>query len=218
MNRKRSREDDVEDLKPSSQEATTRRSKRQRQSEYVPIAERKRPPEELVDSNLESPQDRQNNNSVEESPLIVTSLFPSSHFAHQSRQAPTNAVDLPVGHQEAPASPRNAENVREDRYLTFTIDEAWQREDIARYHRNLTARRSRNFRFLFANLSCQDCCFPDLNRLIPIGDSDYVHHNENTNRWFDGDFISAFSSLTAHYAHKTFQEIPRTSVLLDIQC
>ena len=200
------------------QDATTRRSKSQRQSEYVPISERKRPPKELVASNLECPQDSQNNNSVEESPLIVTSLFPSSHFAHQSRQAPTNAVDLPVGHQEAPASPGNAENLPEDRYLTFTINEAWQREDIARYHRNLTARRRRDFCFLFANLSCQDCCFPDLNRLIPISDSDYVHSNR---RQTGGLMVTSFlpSHLLRHTTHtRRSQEIPRTSVLMDIQC
>jgi hypothetical protein len=206
-----SRDDHVED----QQEVTELRAKRQRRLENVPISERKKPPEEIA-ATLEPPhQDSHSNNSATEvspvilcqevSPLNLTSLVPSSDFGHQTHQAPTNAVDLPVqGHQEAPTSPGNAENLSVDRYLTFTIEEAWLRGDIARYHRNLTSRRRREFCFLFANLGCQDCCFPDLNRLIPIGDQDYVDQNVNTNRWYDGDFISAFSSLTAHYAHKTF--------------
>jgi hypothetical protein len=49
--------------------------------------------------------------------------------------------------------------------------------------------------------------------LILVGDSDYLHSNRSTNRWYDGVFISSFARLAAHYAHLTVSE--QSSVLGD---
>ncbi len=56
-------------------------------------------------------------------------------------------------------------------------------------------------------------CFPHAKTLISVGDSDYLASNRSTNRWYDGDFISSFAQLAAHYAHLTVLE--RSSVLGD---
>ena len=100
--RKRSREDmTIVELQPSSQEVLQWRQKRQRLSEYVPVSERKCPPEQLLVLTSTSAQQSSdiNNSPTQESPLIPTSLLPSLHFAHQISQAPTypgDAVNLPV--------------------------------------------------------------------------------------------------------------------------
>ncbi len=49
--------------------------------------------------------------------------------------------------------------------------------------------------------------------MIAVGDSDYLHSNRLSNRWYDGVFISSFAQLAAHYAHLTLSE--HSSVLGD---
>ncbi len=69
------------------------------------------------------------------------------------------------------------------------------------------------YKFLFPTLTCSECCFPHSETLISVGDSDFLHSNRSTNRWYDGVFISSFAQLAAHYAHLSISEGP--SVLGD---
>jgi hypothetical protein len=62
------------------------------------------------------------------------------------------------------------------------------------------------YKFLFPTLNCSECCFPHSKTLITIEDSDYLHSNRSTTRWYDGVFISSFAQLVAHYAHLTVSE------------
>jgi hypothetical protein len=39
-----------------------------------------------------------------------------------------------------------------------------------------------------------------------VGNNNYITSNRNSNCWYDGNIISAFSSLAAHYAHQTLLE------------
>jgi len=92
----------------------------------------------------------------------------------------------------------------DDGYDMYSLQQAWKHDKIARFHRVMhsRSRRTQGFQFLFPTLFCQECCFSTLDQLIPVGDSNYVHANENTTRWYDGDFISAFASLAGHFVHK----------------
>jgi len=122
----------------------------------------------------------------------------SSQASILSKSSQNAAVDL---NQNEGFAFQVLDQDQNDGYATYSIEQAWENGEIAWYHRAIN-RIKRGYQFLYPRLSCQECCFPTLNRLIPIGDSEYDAANENTNRWYDGHFISAFGSLAAHYAHK----------------
>ncbi len=86
-------------------------------------------------------------------------------------------------------------------YSTFMIQEAWTYGNIAHYNHPLSARRMVGYQFLHPTLHCDECCFHTGHQLLAVGDKDYLLANQNTTRWYDGNFISSFSSLAAHYAH-----------------
>jgi hypothetical protein len=69
------------------------------------------------------------------------------------------------------------------------------------------------YKFLFPTVTCSECCFSHLKTLISVGDSDYLHSNRFSNRWYNGVFISSFAQLVARYAHLTVSE--QSSVLGD---
>jgi hypothetical protein len=98
-------------------------------------------------------------------------------------------------------------------YLTFMLQEAWDNGNIARNHSILSGQHRVEYKFLFPTLTCGECCFPHSKTLISVEDSDYLHSNRSTNRWYDGVFISSFAQLAAHYAHLTVSE--QSSVLGD---
>jgi hypothetical protein len=91
-------------------------------------------------------------------------------------------------------------------YSTFTLQEAWDNSNIAQNYSILSGRHRVEYKFLFPTLTFGECCFPHSKTLIPVGDSDYLHSNRLTNRWYDGVFISSFAQLAAHYAHLTVSE------------
>jgi hypothetical protein len=43
-------------------------------------------------------------------------------------------------------------------YSSFTVQEAWDHGNIARYHQPLVGTRD-EFQFLWSTLTCRDCCF-----------------------------------------------------------
>ncbi len=108
---------------------------------------------------------------------------------------------------------KHPETFRVLEYSTFTLQEAWDNGNIARNHSILSGRHRVEYKFLFLALTCGECCFPHSKTLISVGDSDYLHSNRLTNRWYDGVFISSFAQLAAHYVHLTVLE--RSSVLGD---
>jgi hypothetical protein len=91
-------------------------------------------------------------------------------------------------------------------YSNFTLQEAWDNGNIAQNPSILSRQHRVEYKFLFPTLTCSECCFPHLNTLIAVGDSDYLHSNKSSNRWYDGVFISSFAQLAAHYAHLTVLE------------
>jgi hypothetical protein len=98
-------------------------------------------------------------------------------------------------------------------YFNFTLQEAWYNSNIAQNHSILSGRHRVEYKFLFQTLTCSECCFPHPKTLISVGESNYLHSNQSTNRWYDGVFISSFAQLAAHYANRTVSE--RSSVLGD---
>jgi hypothetical protein len=95
---------------------------------------------------------------------------------------------------------------RVSEYSMFTLQQAWDNENIARNHSILSGRERIEYKFLFALLSCGECCFPHAKTLISVGDSNYLTSNRSTNRLYDGVFISSFAQLAAHSAHITASE------------
>ncbi len=86
-------------------------------------------------------------------------------------------------------------------YSTFTVQEAWDHGNIARYHQPLGTRDE--FQFLWPTLIRRDCCFPHGVPYIQIGNDDYISSMTNTTNWNNGVFISSFSqigrALRAHH-------------------
>jgi hypothetical protein len=101
---------------------------------------------------------------------------------------------------------KHPETFRVLEYLTFMLQEAWDNGNIAQNHSILSGLHRVEYKFFFPKLTCGECCFPHSKTLISVGDSDYLHSNRSTNRWYDGVFISSFAGLAAHYAHPTVSE------------
>ena len=54
--------------------------------------------------------------------------------------------------------------------------------------------------FVFPMLLCKCCCWAGF-QIVPIWDSTYQSDCENSNRWWDTDFITGFTTLVAHESH-----------------
>jgi len=87
-----------------------------------------------------------------------------------------------------------------------TVRSAWQDEHIARSAEPMNTADGRSYRFICARLTCDQCCFPMRNRMLVMGDDDYLNACRSTNRWYDGDFVSSFATVASHYAHKTLSQ------------
>ncbi len=98
-------------------------------------------------------------------------------------------------------------------YSIFTLQEALENGNIAQNHSILIGGHRVEYKFSFPTLTSSECCFPHSKTLIAVGDSDYLHSNRLSTRWYDGIFISSFAQLAAHYAHMTVLEC--SSVLGD---
>jgi hypothetical protein len=96
------------------------------------------------------------------------------------------------------------ETYRASEFSTFTVQEAWDKGNIARYYQTLSSRQE--FKFLWPRLTCTECTFPHHKPFIQIGDEDYIASITQTTNWYDGVFIASFSQLAAHYAHITKDE------------
>jgi len=96
------------------------------------------------------------------------------------------------------------ETYRASEFSTFTVQEAWDKGNIARYYQTLSSRQE--FKFLWPRLTCMECTFPHHKPFIQIGDEDYMASITQTTNWYDGVFIASFSQLAAHYAHITKDE------------
>ena len=96
------------------------------------------------------------------------------------------------------------ETYRASEFSTFTVQEAWDKGNIARYYHTLSSHRE--FKFLWPRLTCMECTFPHHKPFIQIGDEDYMASITQTANWYDGVFIALFSQLAAHYAHITKDE------------
>jgi hypothetical protein len=90
-------------------------------------------------------------------------------------------------------------------YSTFSVQEAWDHGNIARYHKPVVGSRN-EYQFLWPTLTCTHCCFPHGAPYIQIGDNDYISLMTNTKNWYEGVFISLFAQMAAHYAHITYEE------------
>ncbi len=98
------------------------------------------------------------------------------------------------------------ETFRVSEYSNFMLQEAWDNGNITRNHSILSGQHRVEYKFLFPTLTFSECWFPHSKTLISVGDSDYLHSNRSTNRWYDGVFISSFAQLAAHYTHHTVSE------------
>jgi hypothetical protein len=104
------------------------------------------------------------------------------------------------------------ETYRASEFSTFTVQEAWDKGNIARFYKTLSSRQE--FKFLWPRLTCMECTFPHHKPFIQIGDEDYMASITRTTNWYDGVFIASFSQLAAHYAHITKDE--RSTIPLQV--
>ncbi len=72
---------------------------------------------------------------------------------------------------------------RASEFSTFTVQEAWDKGNIARYHQTLSSHRE--FKFLWPRLTCMECTFPHHKPFIQIGDEDYIASITQTTNWYD---------------------------------
>lgn len=102
----------------------------------------------------------------------------------------------------------------------YPLDMAWanQRSTTSRRKGGRGKRNSsfeKEYQFVYPTLSCCCCCFSGSN-LVPVGDEAYMDDCENTNRWWDNDHISSFTSLVAHEQHidaHLRSDVPKTQLI-----
>lgn len=84
----------------------------------------------------------------------------------------------------------------------YSVDWAWKTgkkiQAIRRGGHN--KRHEKEYNFVFPMLLCECCCWAGF-QIVPIGDSTYQSDCENSKRWWDTDFIAAFTTLVAHESH-----------------
>jgi hypothetical protein len=93
----------------------------------------------------------------------------------------------------------------------YSVQDAWAKGNIAKYHWKLSGRRSAEFKVLFPCLESSTCSFPNDTVLIPIGEKSYTNVWANTDVFLDGDFISAFACLVCHHMHSMTPTVPINS-------
>jgi hypothetical protein len=93
----------------------------------------------------------------------------------------------------------------------YSVQDAWAKGNIGKYHRKLSGRRSAEFKFLFSCLECSTCSFPNNTALIPTGEKSYTNVCANTDVFLDGDFIPAFACLVCHHNDSTAPTVPINS-------
>ena len=58
-------------------------------------------------------------------------------------------------------------------------------------------RHKKEYNYVFPMLLCKFCCWAGF-QIVPIRDSTYQSDCDNSNRWWDTDFITGFTTLVAH--------------------
>jgi len=64
------------------------------------------------------------------------------------------------------------ETYRASEFSTYTVQEAWDQGNIARFYKTLSSHQE--FKFLWPRLTCMECIFPHHKPFIQIGDEDYM--------------------------------------------
>ena len=154
--------------------------------------------------------------AIMNSPRIGPENLAVSFAAEEEFEGLKNRPSSPWASNEGYYEPPDADkaknkNVHLKLRKQYSIQEAWAKGNIAKYHRKLSGRRSSDFKFLFPYLECSTCSFPKDSVLIPIGEKPYTNVCANTDVFLDGDFISAFASLVCHHNHSTATTVPINS-------
>jgi hypothetical protein len=82
--------------------------------------------------------------------------------------------------------------------VNYTIQTAFQC-GVATTHRPLSSNRRHEFKFVYPRLTCH-CCHIGA-QLLEVGDEDYNQSIQHSTRWWDQEFVTAFTSVAAHFAH-----------------
>ena len=95
--------------------------------------------------------------------------------------------------------------VRQRDYHRFTLSQAWDR-DVAHttYPLSHAKLEVNKFQMLVPTLTCADCCQqgPHSQHKVNVIEDDYLNSIvDNDRMWWDGDFITSFTQMAAHYAH-----------------
>ena len=113
-------------------------------------------------------------------------------------------------------SSSSANNVEEERRDTFRLSPVYYtaqsafRCGAATAHKPLSGHRRKSYKFFYPRLTCP--CVHIGNHIIVVGDESYLQSIENSTLWWDQEFVTAVSTMTAHYAH-TYDQRNRSIVL-----
>ena len=154
--------------------------------------------------------------AVMNSPRIAPVNLAMSFAAEEKCEEKFDHPSSPWASNEGVYKPTDTDKAKHQNLINkfckqYSVQDAWAKGNIAKYHRKLSGRRSSDFKFLFPHLECSTCSFPNDSVLIPIGEKSYTNVCANTDVFLDGDFISTFASLVCHHNHSTAPTVPINS-------
>jgi hypothetical protein len=89
----------------------------------------------------------------------------------------------------------------EQKSWKLSIKEAWALAVVSRRLIPTIGSNFIEFNFLTMNLRCSICNHENSSANINIPDDAYIYWKRNTNDWWEGEFLTSFSCVLAHYCH-----------------
>jgi hypothetical protein len=82
--------------------------------------------------------------------------------------------------------------------VDYTVQTAF-RCGVATSHRPLSSNGRNEYKFVYPRLTCHCCHLGE--QLLEVGDEDYNQSIQHSTCWWDQEFVTAFTSVAAHFAH-----------------
>jgi hypothetical protein len=118
--------------------------------------------------------------AVMNSPRIAPVNLAVSFAAEEEFEAKIDRPSSPWASNEGVYEPTDTDKAKHQNLINklrkqYSVQEAWAKGNIAKYHLKLSGRQSSDFKFLFPRLECSTCSFPNNTVLIPIGEKSYIN-------------------------------------------
>ncbi len=118
--------------------------------------------------------------AVMNSPRIAPVDLAMSFAAEEECEERFDPPSSPWASNEGVYEPTDTDKAKHQNFINKlrkqdSVQEAWAKGNIAKYHQKLSGCRSYDFKFLFPRLECLTFSFPNDTVLIPIGEKSYTN-------------------------------------------